>query len=88
MPSSELVVAPFQSNATAPSLRLPARISYYEVLSRMLSPERKSRDLTVNRTVLEPAGAQVIVRDFAYNRMAAARNNVDHADAKTFAEYV
>jgi len=35
-------------------------------------------------------GALVIVRDFAYSRMAAAtaRNNISTVGAKTFAEYV
>ena len=87
MPYSEVIVAPFQSDEKAPPLRLPARISYYEILSRMLSPERK-RDLTSDRPLPDSVSPQVIVRDFAYNRMAAARNNITSADAKTFAEYV
>jgi len=33
-------------------------------------------------------GARVIVRDFAYSRMAAARNNIRDVNATTFAEYV
>jgi len=87
---SEIAVAPFQGDCDekAPSpLRLPARISYYEILSRMLSPERKN---TI-RSLPDSVSAEVIVRDFAYSRMAAARNNssnITSANAKTFAEYV
>lgn len=85
---SEIAVAPFQGDEKALfPLRLPSRISYYEILSRMLSPERKN----TNRPLPDSVSAEVIVRDFAYNRMAAACNNssnITSANAKTFAEYV